>query len=355
MVWYLRKSVNIGPIRFNISKSGIGTSIGVKGFRIGVKPNGRSYIHAGRYGLYYREELGRTKQYAQVENLQTLHSSDTTVFETVSSTELKSESKKDLINQLNKSYKAFRFDYFTGIVFFIASILAFNINTNLMLGVILAGVIAIILVARWESCRRTVNIFYDFENDNYTRYEQIISAFNHIAKCNCIWSLLTSRKLYNTHESKLNAGASSLIDRLAMSAGRGNPPWVQTNITIPILKAVGRSLYFMPDCILIYDNKGVGLIEYTGLKITYSTTRFIEDFTPSDAKVVGTTWKYANVNGGPDRRFNNNSKLSICLYGELKIETKDHLLSYIMTSQSDAPEKFEKSLSCIIKDRANSK
>lgn len=354
MAWYLRKSVSIGPVRLNVSRSGIGTSVGIKGFRIGVKPNGRSYIHAGRHGLYYREGLGSIKQNIQEANQCTLNVLDTTIFKTISSTELASESKRDFINQLNESYKAFRLDYLVGLVSLIAAIFTFNANTNLMLCVILLGIISTTLVARWESHRRTINIFYEFENDNYSRYEQIILAFNYIAECKCIWSLLTSRKLYNTHESKLNAGASTLIDRLAISAGRGNPPWVQTNITIPILKTTGRSLYFMPDGILIYDDKGVGLIEYTGLKITFDTTRFIEDFTPSDAKIVGTTWKYANVNGGPDRRFNNNSKLSICLYGELKIEAQGHLLLYIMTSQSDAPKKFKDSLSNIVKNSAKS-
>lgn len=58
MSWYIRKSVKAGPVRFNLSKGGVGLSIGVTGFRIGIKPNGRSYIHAGRYGLYYRDELG---------------------------------------------------------------------------------------------------------------------------------------------------------------------------------------------------------------------------------------------------------------------------------------------------------
>ena len=62
MAWYLRKSVSIGPVRFNLSKSGVGTSVGVKGFRVGVRPNGKSYVHAGRYGLYYRQELGNPDQ-----------------------------------------------------------------------------------------------------------------------------------------------------------------------------------------------------------------------------------------------------------------------------------------------------
>ena len=56
MGWYLRKSLKLGPIRFNLSKSGIGTSVGVKGLRIGSGPKGK-YVHAGREGLYFRQAL----------------------------------------------------------------------------------------------------------------------------------------------------------------------------------------------------------------------------------------------------------------------------------------------------------
>jgi len=56
--WYLRKSLKLGPLRFNLSKSGIGTSIGVKGLRVGTGPRG-SYVHGGRGGLYFREPLGQ--------------------------------------------------------------------------------------------------------------------------------------------------------------------------------------------------------------------------------------------------------------------------------------------------------
>ena len=59
MGWYLRKSFRLGPVRFNLSKSGIGTSIGVSGLRVGTGPKG-SYLHGGRGGLYFRERLGET-------------------------------------------------------------------------------------------------------------------------------------------------------------------------------------------------------------------------------------------------------------------------------------------------------
>jgi hypothetical protein len=57
MGFYLRKSLSFGPIRLNFSKAGVGISAGVKGARIGVNARGRRYIHAGRYGVYYRQML----------------------------------------------------------------------------------------------------------------------------------------------------------------------------------------------------------------------------------------------------------------------------------------------------------
>src|SRR5436189_1441012 len=56
MGFYLRKSVRVGPLRFNLSGSGIGVSCGIPGLRIGTGPRG-NYISAGRGGIYYRAAL----------------------------------------------------------------------------------------------------------------------------------------------------------------------------------------------------------------------------------------------------------------------------------------------------------
>ena len=57
MGFYLRKSISAGPFRFNLSGSGLGLSVGVKGFRVGTGPRG-NYVHMGRDGLYYRASFG---------------------------------------------------------------------------------------------------------------------------------------------------------------------------------------------------------------------------------------------------------------------------------------------------------
>jgi hypothetical protein len=63
MGWYIRKAIRLGPLRLNLSKSGIGYSVGVKGARVGVGQKG-SYVHLGRGGLYYRAGLSPSNQSA---------------------------------------------------------------------------------------------------------------------------------------------------------------------------------------------------------------------------------------------------------------------------------------------------
>src|SRR4051794_17727267 len=61
MGFYIRKSISAGPFRFNLSKSGVGLSVGVRGLRVGTGPRGH-YVHAGLGGLYYRSSIGRAGQ-----------------------------------------------------------------------------------------------------------------------------------------------------------------------------------------------------------------------------------------------------------------------------------------------------
>lgn len=51
-----RKSVNLGPFRVNVGQSGVGWSVGGKGFRTGVSPRGRRYstFSVPGTGLSYR-------------------------------------------------------------------------------------------------------------------------------------------------------------------------------------------------------------------------------------------------------------------------------------------------------------
>jgi len=54
---FIRKAFRLGSLlRLNISKSGMGVSVGVKGLRVSLGPRGNE-LYAGRRGLYFRHRL----------------------------------------------------------------------------------------------------------------------------------------------------------------------------------------------------------------------------------------------------------------------------------------------------------
>jgi hypothetical protein len=56
MGFYYRKSIGLGPFRVNLSKSGVGYSVGAPGLRTGVSARGRRYttFSVPGTGLGYR-------------------------------------------------------------------------------------------------------------------------------------------------------------------------------------------------------------------------------------------------------------------------------------------------------------
>jgi len=61
MGFYVRKSINFGPLRVNLSKSGVGYSVGGRGFRTGVRADGRRYtrVSVPGTGVGYHTTHGR--------------------------------------------------------------------------------------------------------------------------------------------------------------------------------------------------------------------------------------------------------------------------------------------------------
>ena len=68
MSLFFRKSLRLGPLRFNLSKSGVGASVGVKGARVGVDAKGKGYVAGGRGGVYFRETLPTSTEKASSRN-----------------------------------------------------------------------------------------------------------------------------------------------------------------------------------------------------------------------------------------------------------------------------------------------
>lgn len=329
MSFYLRKTVKAGPFRVSLSRSGIGMSTGVPGLRVGTGPRG-SYIRVGAHGVYYRQTLsqpgGRSRAVPRQpppQYRQRVPAADEVLMEDVTgatTVELADASPSELISQLNEAARHF-------------SLLPLVIL--LWLPVVTIP-LAILLRAR-DKARRTVVVFYEVEGPSAARFQALVDSLTVVQQCAAHWHVTAQGAVVTTRQYKVNSGASALLRRDRGRADLAGPPVIASNIAVPSLHASKRSVYFLPDRIVIRDGSQYADLPYQHCRISGTPTRFIEaGRVPGDAERVGTTWKYVNKGGGPDRRYKNNPQLPIMRYGELALSAEPGFSFIWQTSRATA-------------------
>ncbi|MCA0964825.1 DUF4236 domain-containing protein [Salipiger bermudensis] len=366
MPFYIRDSITLGPFRINLSKSGLGFSAGVKGFRVGTGPKGH-YIHAGMNGIYYRKTLGtlgrRPKQpgsekqgdyaselakIAPEEKLPTYMTEDGVLMHRIISAEadvLVSETHSEALNSLNRAREK---PSYTLILCGAAALgLVFNLisqnSAAIMACVALLG-IAYAVGHMLDIPRRNVVFAYNLEQAAEERYRALIGTIDQIAGASKLWFVKASGDITTLHAWKKNAGATSLVDTTETSVSYALPPGIASNVTPPMILIDGKKCYFFPDCILIEENKRFGAVRYETLRTAIRDQRMIVEAAPSDAKVVGQTWKYVNKNGSPDRRFKDNRQLPICLFQEIAMISEDGFKALLQVSKHGISSDYGKAM-----------
>ena len=115
-----------------------------------------------------------------------------------------------------------------------------------------------------------------------------------------------------------------------------DPPYLRTNIPAPAIVMGKETLYFLPDRLLVYAGSNIGAVSYRDLHISVTDSQFIESSrssVPGDAEVVGSTWRYVNKGGGPDRRFKDNPELPVCRYEEIHLTSTSGLREILQLSK----------------------
>jgi Protein of unknown function (DUF4236) len=332
--FYIRKGFNFGPLRLNLSRSGLGASIGVKGARIGMGPRG-TYVHLGRGGLYYRQTLAPPRQ----QPFQTPPLTVTDELPEISSAaaeNLVDSSADHLLHELNRIKR--RFDLFPLSIIVGIGLLSYLAVTESQWWVWTAALLSSVTIAicarHHDVTNGTLILNYSMDEGAQQKFSHVEDAFKRLAACQRIWHVDAGAQ---TSDWKRNAGGGFIERRSGASVFFGAPPKVESNINLPSIRAKRRSVYFLPDRVLIYDSSGVGAVPYEMLNVQAGKMRFIEnESVPRDSAQVGSTWRYVNRDGGPDRRFNNNQQLPVMLYGELKFGSASGLNEYFQCSVPEA-------------------
>lgn len=349
MGFYIRKSVSVGPLRFNLSKSGIGVSTGIRGFRVGSGPRG-NYIQMGLGGIYFRQTLPCSHQSHAVPRpiLDSQSSNiDFVEIESGSVSRMVDSSSAALLEEINsKSRKPLIWPWILGLSVFLCVFLVavsspvwiYCLAVPICIGGITFAIYA-------DQLRKTVVLFYNLEPHIEEAFQNLHNAFGSLRACSRAWHVQSRGNITTTYDWKVHAGASAIVKRKAISPYAGSPPYFKCNVKIPVLPAGRQRLFFFPDRILVWNSDGVGAVGFDQLDINFGEQRFIEDEgVPGDSKVVDKTWRFLNKKGGPDRRFNNNREIPIVLYEAILLSSKSGVKELFQVSRTGVGANFNSAI-----------
>ena len=336
-----RKSINLGGgFRINLSKSGIGYSWGLKGFRVTKKAKGGARYTASVPGTgvsYTREtssmfgkserKQNNTRYYQQPPSA--VNDSNLYNEREISNGNVKdihSDGMEEMIASANKSLKL---NKYATILLVISAILGCSFPYFF----IAAAVFLILKI--YIKKKGIIELEYTIDEEQRASINERLSPLKKIASSECIWRITQSSSVLNR---KYSSGAGETIKRVHCSALKNLPFPFKSNEKAVCFKSGKETFIFLPDKFFIIQKGKLGALNYSDLTYTVNGVRFVESGTvPEDAKIVGDTWKYVNKNGTPDKRFGDNRQLPICLYGELAIRSKTgEVNTVLMFSKYDA-------------------
>jgi Protein of unknown function (DUF4236) len=236
MGFYLRKSISVGPLRFNLSKSGIGVSAGVKGLRFGVGPRG-NYVHMGRGGLYYRATIPQSSAAPSRPQRQPVQRLDPQVpagthapleeIESADIAQIVDSSSRELLNELNQKQKTTRLWPIVAVVSVVVLVvgLSYGWPNWLLIVLFLAAIAGTYVAHSRDALAKTVVLFYDFDPEMENAYGQLHSCAARLAGCAAAWHIEAEGKV---HDRKYHAGASNLVHRKKTFVRKAEPPYVKT-------------------------------------------------------------------------------------------------------------------------------
>ncbi len=328
MGFRFRKSVSFfgGAFRVNFSKSGIGYSYGVKGARITHTATGRkrATLSIPGTGISYVTESGKRKV-GNSDHSANLNSypNDQILYRTIENESpegLISVEEKEFINRIKRYRIINRLLSWIAPIWMVLTITLFS-SRDYYDYMVLLSVALLILMFIYKFAAK-VKISYSFDDYGMQKKQLITQVMTKLKSNAIIWQV---NNIYLNQNTKVYAGAGRSLSTKPINVKEKCPSFLKTDVTVYEVKLTKEKLYVFPDKLLVVKGNKIGSIHTKDLDIHFSNTRFITDFAPNDARVIDYTWRYVNKNGGPDKRFNNNSRLPICDVGTMSIKATQGL------------------------------
>lgn len=300
-----RKSAKIGGMRINFSKSGIGYSFGVPGYRVTKKAGGgyRTTASIPSTGVSYVKDYTSKPSNDQQHTHLTADGVQMHEIDSIKTENLQNSPEyHDLLEKMRKCANR----------------------------------------PRIFSSFSRVKTTYEFSDGTDEVFDMFTKAWLSLRRADKLWEIVQAGDIQNR---RVHAGASRLLNRQLCDISQTAAPFISSNVSPICLKLVKETVYFYPDVAVIHEKPMLGAINLLELQFEVAPTRFIEESAvPQDTTVVGKTWAKVNADGSPDKRFKNNRQLQICQYGRIQITSPDGFNITLHCSSLERAKEFVESM-----------
>jgi hypothetical protein len=173
---------------------------------------------------------------------------------------------------------------------------------------------------------------FDLPDNLKDRFGRLCDALAALAGAQRIWDTVYS---VATNRVRQRTTASESIQRQPVGVSLGTCDLIQSSLKVPrLMNANGGDIFLYPAFALYFvSQQAFALVDIRHLKLDYDPVSFIEEeAVPTDAELIGHTWKKANKDGSPDRRFANNYQIPIMKYGDIRFTSGSGLNEAYMIS-----------------------
>lgn len=335
---YLRKSFKLGPVRLNLSKSGLGTSFGVKGARLGVSPRG-VYVHGGRKGLYYRSRFyrpgrgaGRTKGRASHHRATAPSGAASSDAPSAAQSQpappverlpaVRGDIDDTLMREL--ALRAHRIALMPPVVaggavptlaLLVLAVARHPFYYAFPAVAAIATVVGGVVASAMDHKRRDLELRYDLSPDLDAAYARLRDAAG---------AIVPARAFRLSHETEIH-----LEDGRSLPSHEGDlfvtshtlGARFTSNVEIIGLVSDAERLFFLPDRLFVARAAGTAAIRYGSLALACEAReQAIFGPGPSAAEVVRTTWEHVRKDGEPDHRYKGNAEIKVARLFVLRLE-----------------------------------
>jgi hypothetical protein len=266
------------------------------------------------------------------------------VITTADASQLRDSSADELLQEIQDKESKLRLYPLAvgGAIAFTGLLLIASVPMWIVVPATMFSIFGMIYAKRRDYEKKTVFLNYELDDHSRLEYVKLLGVVGEFAQASRLWRITSSEHNDNT---KYHAGAGTSVVRKMARICLARPRFLETSVASYELSLGDQTLYFFPDRIFIYQSGAVGVVQYRDLLAESRRMNFVEDGgVPQDSRILNYTWRFTNKNGGPDRRFSNNTQIPVVEYGNVFFATKSGVRYVLQVSDPLKAEKFVQAL-----------